>query len=121
VQEFLDTINNTQRVFTRSANNLSSATPDELVELETEIGETVDQLSDIPSIAEEPDRISQGLLEVMQNQYSLLQDVRGSGTMTFGYNDRAQQNMRRFTILMDDLNDWVQREGADYGIVLRRP
>jgi membrane associated rhomboid family serine protease len=122
VDEFLNTINNTQRVFTRSADALSEATPDEIKQLEADTEASIDLLSDIPSIAAEPDRIiSAGLLEVMQNQYALLQDIERSGAMTFGHNDRARQNVRRFTTLMEDLNSWVQREGSEYGIVLRRP
>mgnify|MGYP003346112045 CR=1 FL=1 len=84
------------------------------------MAESIDQMAEIPSIAGRADEITAEMLEVMRQQYELLQDVEREGSMTFGDNDRLVNNRRRFNQLVSDLEDWVRENGSRYGLALRK-
>jgi rhomboid protease GluP len=121
IDEFVSAISTTEEVFVASVNEVSSADPAKLKEINTDLAAAIDKLMRIPSVATKPDEISAGFLDVMQSQYEVTQDIQRTGRMTFAHNDRVRQNSDRFSELTKDLNDWVRSDGSRYGIVLRTP
>ena len=85
-----------------------------------ELASAIDELNDVPSIAERPDDISRSLLDLVRKQHELVQDIERSGAVTFSHGRRARENAQSYDGLMKSLDEWVRQEGKEYGIQLRK-
>ena len=52
----------------------------------------------------------------MQDQYGLLEEVERSGTITFSHSRQLKENVAAYEKVMSDFSNWVDRDGARYGI-----
>jgi membrane associated rhomboid family serine protease len=115
-QEFIDAINNTQKTFTVTVEDLKTNRLEHLVALRSETSKCIDQLRNAPSLSATSDRLMADLLRLMQDQYDLIQEVQRVGTMTLGTSLRLTQNFNRYEVIMGNFSKWAQTEGARYGI-----
>lgn len=120
VQGFIDTLNNAQKTFEMSADELESGRTDNLAHVASELSGSIDQLMEIPFIAAPADKMASELLRLMQDQYELVQDVERTGRMTFATDQRLKENMDQYARLMDSFFKWVATDGAKYGIATRK-
>jgi membrane associated rhomboid family serine protease len=114
--EFIDAINNAQRTFESSRDDIESGRIDNLRALNKDAAKSIDDLRRIPSISAKSDRFAAGLLRVMQDQYELMQDVERSGTVTFAHSRRLKETGESYDKIKSDLSNWVAAEGERYGI-----
>jgi hypothetical protein len=54
--------------------------------------------------------------ELMMDQYELIVDIERAGTVTFAHHRRNQANEERHRQIMDGFFEWVDTDGAKYGI-----
>ena len=114
--EFINAINNAQKSFETSTDDLRSGRLDRLPALKTETAKSIDELRKSPSLAAKSDQLTAELLKVMQDQYALIEDVQRAGTMTFATFQRLKVNSDQFMAVMARFSNWVQTDGARYGI-----
>ena len=115
-RDFIDAINNTQKTFESSADDLKSRRTDRLASLKADTTKSIDELRSIPSLAPRADQLTAALLRVMQDQYGLIEDIERAGTITFEHSRRLDENVRRYESVMSDFSKWVQTDGSRYGI-----
>jgi rhomboid protease GluP len=115
-QQFINTINNTERTFRSSARELETERTGRLDTIKAEVAKSIDQLRRIPSLDSKTDELSAGLLRVMQDQYGLIEDVERAGTVTFAHSRRMKENVRAYEDLSSQLSEWVSKNGRRYGI-----
>jgi membrane associated rhomboid family serine protease len=114
--DFINAINNAQTAFQDSTAGLKEGRPDRLNALKAETAKSIDQLRKSPSLAPEADQLTADLLKVMQDQYALIVDVQRAGTVTFASGRLIKQNADQFASVMTRFSNWVQKDGARYGI-----
>ena len=115
-EEFIDAINNAQKTFEASAHDLETGRTDRLASLKAGTTKSIDRLRKAPSLAASADRLTSGLLRVMQDQYALLEEVELSGTITLAHNRRLKENVAAYDKIMAEFSKWVETEGERYGI-----
>jgi membrane associated rhomboid family serine protease len=118
VQEFIDTVNSTQRTFMETAAALSAGRIDDLDDIRARTAESIDQLKNVPSLGERPDGLTSQLLALMEDQYELVEDIARAGTVTFAHDRRVESNEARYEEIMKSFFEWVESEGEQYGIQL---
>ena len=96
--------------------NLQNGRLDRLPALKTETAKSIDELRKSPSLAAKSDQLMAELLKVMQDQYGLIEDAQRAGTVTFATFQRLKENTDRFMAVMARFSNWVQTDGARYGI-----
>jgi membrane associated rhomboid family serine protease len=116
VQEFIDAINNTQKAFDTSTEELEAGRTGDLVRVQTDLSKSIDQLQNVPSLAARADELTAQLLRLMQDQYQLIQDVERAGTITLAHDQRLKENMERYERIMDSFSKWVETDGPKHGI-----
>ncbi len=114
--EFIDAINNMQKVFEASAKELQARRIDRLAAFRDDTAKSIDELRNSPSLAPTADRFTSQLLGIMQNQYELIQDIDRSRTITFAEDQRLKENVDRYNSVMAEFSKWVEAEGKRYGI-----
>jgi membrane associated rhomboid family serine protease len=114
--DFINAINNAQTSFQDSTEGLKEGRLDRLDALKAETAKSIDQLRKSPSLAPEADQLTADLLKVMQDQYALLQEVQRAGTVTFASGRLIKQNADQYASVMTRFSNWVQKDGARYGI-----
>jgi len=114
--EFIDAINNAEKSFESSTDDLKAGRINNLGSMKTGLSKSIDQLRKIPSLAARADQLSSALLRVMQDQYELVQDIERAGTMTFAHDNQLKENVRAFDRITGDFSKWVDEEGQHYGI-----
>jgi len=119
-QEFIDALNDSQNAFENTARELESDKPNPAA-VKTEMTKAIDKLRSIPSLSEKSDALTSQLLAVLQDEYEVLQDVERSGRTTFAHEIRLKNNSRRYEELIKSIVDWVNTEGQNYGIQMRKP
>jgi rhomboid protease GluP len=119
-QEFIDALNNSQNAFENTARELGSDKPNPAA-VKAEMTKAIDELRSIPSLSEKSDALTSQLLAVLQDEYEVLQDVERSGRTTFAHEIRLKNNSRRYEELIKSIADWVNTEGQNYGIQMRKP
>jgi len=114
--DFINAINNAQTAFQNSTEGLKEGRLDRLNALKAETAKSIDQLRKSPSLAPEADQLTAALLKVMQDQYALIQEVQRAGTVTFASGRLIKQNADQYASVMTRFSNWVQKDGARYGI-----
>jgi len=114
--DFINAINNAQTAFQNSTEGLKEGRLDRLDALKAETAKSIDQLRKSPSLAPEADQLTADLLKVMQDQYALIQEVQRAGTVTFASGRLIKQNADQYASVMTRFSNWVQKDGARYGI-----
>ena len=89
--------------------------------VKTDMTKAIDRLRTIPSLSEKSDALTNQLLAVLQDEYEILQDVERSGRTTFAHDVRLKDNSRRYEELIKAIVNWVDTEGQNYGIQMRKP
>jgi membrane associated rhomboid family serine protease len=120
IQEFIDTVNSTQRVFTETSEELSSGRIEDLEKIRTQTAASIDQLKNVPSLGQRPDELTAELLQLMEDQYELVEDVARAGTVTFAHDRRIDDNRKQYDETMESFFQWVETDGKQYGIQLGR-
>jgi len=119
-QEFIDALNDSQNAFEKVARELSSDKPNPAA-VKTDMTKAIDELRSVPSLSEKSDALTRQLLAVLQDEYEVLQDVERSGRTTFAHEVRLKNNSRRYEELIKAIVNWVDTEGQNYGIQMRKP
>ncbi len=119
--EFVDAMNDTQNAFAASVDALRSNQKRELAASIKDVAGAIDELKGIPSLSASSDRIASQLLELLENQYELLQEANRADTVTLMQERQVLQNQRRFRELDEAFDAWVTEEGGRHGIQLRKP
>jgi membrane associated rhomboid family serine protease len=114
--EFINAINNAQKSFEASTDDLQNGRLDRLPALKTETAKSIDELRKSPSLAAKSDQLIAQLLKVMQDQYAVIEDAQRAGTVTFATFQRLKENTGQFMAVMARFSNWVQTDGARYGI-----
>ena len=114
--EFIDAINNMQKTFEASVDELQSGRLDRLASFRDDTAKSIDQLRSIPSLSPTADSLTSGLLRIMQDQYELMQDIDRSRTFTFAQDRRLKENVDRYNSVMAEFSKWVEDEGRRHGI-----
>jgi membrane associated rhomboid family serine protease len=115
-QEFIDAINNAQKTFESSTDDLKAERLNRLPAMKSDVEKSIDELRKVPSLAAAADRLTADLLKVMQDQYDLIQEVQRAGTVTFATSRRLQDNVDHYEAVMAQFSKWVETDGARYGI-----
>lgn len=118
--EFIDAINNAQKTFETSSQELEAGNTSAAAKLRSILTASIDQLQKTPSLASRPDELMAELLRVLQDQYDLIQDVERAGTVTFAHSQRLKANAERYNRVMDSFFKWVETDGEKYGIVMTK-
>jgi len=92
--EFVNAINDAQKTFEASAQDVEAARMDQLDSVKKDVAKSIDEMRKIPSIAPGADRASAALLRLLQDQYDLIQDIQHSGIITFAHSQRVRQNVQ---------------------------
>jgi len=119
-QEFIDALNDSQNAFENTSRELDSNKPNPAA-VKPDMTKAIDELRKIPSLSAKSDALTSQLLAVMQDEYEVLQDVERSGRTTFAHDVRLKNNSRRYEELIKAISDWVDTEGQNYGIQMRKP
>jgi rhomboid protease GluP len=119
-QEFINALNDSQNAFENSSRELDSENPNASA-AKTEVTKAIDRLRDIPSLAARADQLTAEMLSVMQEQYALAEDVERSGRTTLAHDLRLKKNTERYEKVMNDIIEWVNTEGHNYGIQMGKP
>ena len=119
-QEFIDALNDSQNAFENTARELGSDKPNPAA-VKADMTKAIDKLRAIPSLSEKSDALTNQLLAVLQDEYEILQDVERSGRTTFAHEVRLKNNSRRYEDLIKAIVNWVDTEGQNYGIQMRKP
>lgn len=119
-QEFIDALNDSQNAFENTARELGSDKPNPEA-VKTDMTKAIDKLRTIPSLSEKSDALTKQLLIVLQDEYDILQDVERSGRTTFAHEVRLKNNSRHYEDLIKAIVNWVDTEGQNYGIQMRKP
>jgi rhomboid protease GluP len=114
--DFINAINNAQMAFQDSTEGLKEGRLERLNALKAETAKSIDQLRKSPSLAPAADKLTADLLKVMQEQYALIEEVQRAGTVTFASGRRIKQNADQYESVMTRFSNWVQKDGARYGI-----
>jgi rhomboid protease GluP len=114
--DFIKAINDAQKSFEASNDDLQAGRLDRLPALKAETVKSIDELRKSPSLAAASDRLTAELLKVMQDQYALIEEVQRGGTVTFASGRRLKENADQYTAVMARFSNWVQTDGARYGI-----
>jgi membrane associated rhomboid family serine protease len=114
--DFINAINNTQKTFEASTDDLQAGHLGNLPGLKTETAKSIDSLRKSPSLDAASDQLTAELLKVMQDEYALIEEVERAGTVTFATGQRLKENTDRYTAVMAKFSKWVQTDGARYGI-----
>jgi rhomboid protease GluP len=119
-QGFIDALNDSQNAFENTARELGADKPNPSA-VKAEMTKAIDELRKIPSLSAKSDELTSQLLAVMQDEYEVLQDVERSGRTTFAHDIRLKNNSRRYEELINAIVKWVDSEGQNYGIQMRKP
>jgi rhomboid protease GluP len=119
-QEFIDALNDSQNAFENASRELGSDKPNPAA-VKAEMTKAIDKLRKIPSLSAKSDALTSQLLAVLQDEYEVLEDVEHSGRTTFAHDVRLKNNSRRYDELIKAIVDWVNTEGQNYGIQMRKP
>jgi rhomboid protease GluP len=119
-QEFIDALNDSQNAFENTSRELGSDKPNPSA-VKAEMTKAIDELRNIPSLSAKADALTGQLLELMQDEYDVLQDVERSGRTTFAHEIRLKNNSQRYEELIKAIVEWVNTEGQNYGIQMRKP
>jgi hypothetical protein len=115
-EEFIDAVNSTQKTFEASSRQIESGRTAGLKATRMEITKSIDLLHKVPSLSARSDELISGLLQVMQDQYELVQDIERSGTVTFAHSRRLKENSERYETIKNSFSRWVDTEGRKFGI-----
>jgi hypothetical protein len=116
IANFIDTINLTERSFNESALEIRAGRTAKLAEIRAQAADSLDQLKNVPSLGARPDALTRQMQELMMDQYELIEDIARAGTITFAHHRRNQANEERHRQIMDGFFEWVDTDGAKYGI-----
>jgi len=94
---------------------LSSGNTRGLADARRDLGKGIDLLQHAPSLSSRADKLAANLLQVLQKQYEYIQEVERSGKTRSDFIGTSPQSSR-YERLEKDIDDWVQTEGARYGI-----
>jgi rhomboid protease GluP len=119
-QQFIDTINKAEQTFESSTDAFESGRTDRLPALKADTLKSIDQLRKIPSLAPKADQLAARLLRLMQDQYQLLEDIERAGTITFAHSRQLKENVEAYEKIMAQFSQWVESEGARYGIQMQK-
>ena len=115
-EEFIDAINSAQKTFEASTRQIETGRIADPKSSAADISKAIDQLRKAPSLAARSDKLVADLIQVMQDQYDLVQDIERSGTVTFAQSRRSKENSARYETINDAFSSWVDAEGPKYGI-----
>ena len=59
------------------------------------------------------------LIDVLEDQYSLIQEIRRIGDVGTGQRGAADENSARFGAALGAIFEWVDTEGGKYGLQLQ--
>ena len=121
-QQFIDTMNSAQEAFPASRRLLRREPGDrDYDEITSGLASSIDQLRDLPSLSSAADELVAELLEVMDEQYAIIQDVRRGASAGSSQMRRLESNSERYRRTVRALFDWVETEGGRYGLEIRSP
>jgi len=115
-QEFIDAINSAQKAFEASTRQVETGRVTDIGRARTDIAKSIDELRRAPSLAARSDKLMADLIQVLQDQYDLLQDIQRSGTVTFAQSRRSKDNSAKYEAITNAFSAWVDAEGQKYGI-----
>jgi rhomboid protease GluP len=113
--QFLTAINKGQSAFENSEVVLESGDLQRLPEVQKELTEAIDAMAEIPSYGAQADSLSSELTDLLRKQYEYVQEVQRTGRVRSDFIGTSPQS-RSFRAFSKRLDEWVDREGANYGI-----
>jgi membrane associated rhomboid family serine protease len=119
-QQFIDALNDAQNAFENTSRELGADKPNPSA-VKTDMTKAIDKLRAVPSLSEKSDALTNQLLAVLQDEYEILQDVERTGRTTFAHGIRLKNNSQRYEELIKAIVNWVDTEGQNYGIQMRKP
>ena len=121
-ERFIEAVNSSRGSFasaTRAIRRRTTSPPD-LERLSSELAASIDQLRSVPSLAAATDDLTNDLIDVMEDQYSLVHAIRRQdGEVGPGERETADQNSSRYVSTWDAILEWVEAEGGKYGLQLQ--
>ena len=114
-RKFLDAMNQADIAFQDSEIVLQSGDFRRLPDTRRELEKAIDALSDIPSLGPRADEFSAQLLDLVRKQYEYILEVQRTGRTRSDFIGTSPQS-RAYKLFNSRLNEWVEKEGANYGI-----
>jgi rhomboid protease GluP len=114
-RKFLDAMNKADIAFQNSETVLESGDFRRLPDAEHELESAIDAMSDIPSFGPRADELSAQFLDLLRKQYEYVLEVQRTGRARSDFIGTSPQS-RAYRSLNSRLSEWVEKEGANYGI-----
>jgi rhomboid protease GluP len=115
-QQFVKTITEAENAFGYSERVLESGDVRALPDVGRELGSAIDAMMKIPQLNSKVDKLTADLLDILQKQYDYVQEVERLGRQRSDFIGASPQS-RPYKSLERRIEEWVENEGADYGIV----
>ena len=115
---FIDSVNAVERSWGSSRRAIRNGYSDLRVHSDSLVN-SIDLIEAAPSLSTESDEILTELGDVLRNQYLLVEQIHEVGEVRDIHIRELERNTGRFRNSFDELFDWVEREGAVYGIRLQ--
>ena len=113
---FVNSVNRAQEAFEHSEMVLESGDLGGLPEVRRELDRAIDLMEKIPSINAQADALTIELLDILKKQYDYVQELEKTGGGRTDFIGASPQS-GRFGRQKRRLEEWVEREGPNYGIV----
>jgi membrane associated rhomboid family serine protease len=112
---FISSMNQAQEAFEHSEMELESGNPGLLPVVEKELGQAIDAMSEIPHLSASADKLSSQLLDLLRKQHAYVKEVEQTGRTRSDFIGASPQSAR-YKRLKSAIEEWVDQEGAAYGI-----
>ena len=113
--EFARSMNMAQRAFENSEVVLESGDFSHLPDVEKELEQAMDVMRRVPSLSARADELSREFLELLSKQYEYVKEVQRTGRARSDFLGASPQSTN-YKRLNKQIDDWVESEGASYGL-----
>ncbi len=120
-ERFIEAVNSSQQAFTstlRAIQRRTTSVPD-YDRLSQELAASIDRLREVPSLETSLDDLIALLIDVLEDQYTLIQEIRRIGDAGTRQREAADENTGRFGSAFGAIFEWVDTEGGKYGLQLQ--
>jgi membrane associated rhomboid family serine protease len=120
-EQFIEAVNSSQESFVSSRRAIRRGTTStaEYRPLSEELADSIDRLRSAPTLSESVNDSVENLIAVMEDQYSLVQEILRTERLTPDRRETADLNAVRYGKAQAEILEWVRNEGGKYGLELQ--